>query len=118
VWWILGDAHVLNPTAKLTYADLNIGIRNMVVCVEMVPFSLFFHYAYSYRPYVVRSDPVSGMGRNLVYKGGFLGIKAWMQVWNPREMLQAIAFAFQSWGELKRARSYELLDRRPPAYSS
>jgi hypothetical protein len=107
----------------LTYADLNVGIPNMIICLEMVPFSLFFHYAYSYRTYIIRHGPDSltvdattntmNMG---MYQGGFLGVRAWVQVLNPKDLLQAIAFAFQSWSDTRAesaqrpATSYELLE--------
>jgi hypothetical protein len=116
VWWILGDTNVLKPTSKLTYADLNLGIRNMIICVEMVPFALFFHYAYSCRPYIVRYPAEGENAQTRSYKGGFLGLRAWLMVWDPRELLQAIMFAFESWGNLRRDESYELLQRRPPIY--
>ena len=50
----------------------------------MIPFALFFPYAYRATPYV-------GAGP---YKGGFLGIKALIQIFNPMEILRAIKFAF------------------------
>jgi hypothetical protein len=61
----------------------------MVVCVQMVPLSLFFHYAYTVRPYII---PKAATARS--YQGGFLGINAWLVMWNPMETLKAIAFAF------------------------
>jgi Organic solute transporter Ostalpha len=85
----------------LTYADLNIGIPNLVTCVEMVPFSIFFHYAYAYRSYIIRPRSVStsesNAGRHIPqnYQGGFLGLRAWLVMWNPKEILDAIAFAFR-----------------------
>ena len=30
----------------MTWADVNIGLQTMIVCIEMVPISLYFHYAY------------------------------------------------------------------------
>lgn len=50
----------------------------------MVPFALFFPYAYRVSPYI-------NAGR---YKGGFLGIHAWIGVFNPMEILRAIKLAF------------------------
>ncbi|KAJ5966507.1 hypothetical protein N7481_013221 [Penicillium waksmanii] len=31
-------SNTLNPTAKLSYADVNIGIPNLIICLQMVPF--------------------------------------------------------------------------------
>jgi Organic solute transporter Ostalpha len=80
---------------------LNIGIPNLVICVEMVPLSIFFHYAYTYRPYVIHRRPISTSGYSAGkhipqnYQGGFLGVHAWLVMWNPMEILNAIAFAFK-----------------------
>jgi hypothetical protein len=96
----------------MTYADLNIGIYNLVICVELVPFSLFFWWAYSVSPYKLQSHlpaPVASGGGGpggaattaagvplpLQYVGGFLGWKGLVQVLNPKELLEAIAFAFK-----------------------
>jgi hypothetical protein len=35
----------------LTWADVNIGLPTLIISLLMVPFSLFFHYAYSIKPY-------------------------------------------------------------------
>lgn len=31
------------------------GIQTMLTCIEMVPFSIFFHYAYDVKPYLISS---------------------------------------------------------------
>jgi hypothetical protein len=56
----------------------------MVICLQMVPFALFFPYSYRVSPYI-NAGP---------YKGGFLGARAWLGVLNPMEILHAIKFAF------------------------
>lgn len=108
----------------MTYADLNIGIKNMIICVEMVPFALFFHYAYSVHPYIIHSIPQSEAGETggpRSYQGGYLGYRAWLGALNPMQMLQAIAFAFQSWSDDKVSprgdSSYGLVERQPPVYN-
>ncbi|KAK2746107.1 DUF300 domain-containing protein [Colletotrichum kahawae] len=64
IFWILRDVGALNPTAMLTWADLNIGIPSMLICIEMFPLAIFFHYAYSHRPYIIGGGhtrrPVAG----------------------------------------------------------
>lgn len=114
LFWILRSTHVLVPNATLTYSDVNMGIPAMVVCIEMIPFSIFFWYAYSFRPYLLsNSRPLLAaetadtsyqgkLGREdfeyptngLTYQGGFLGIRAWIEAFNPMDVLRAIAFAF------------------------
>ncbi|KIX08155.1 uncharacterized protein Z518_02811 [Rhinocladiella mackenziei CBS 650.93] len=65
IFEILRSANALKETSKLTYADVNWGIETMLVCIEMVPFSLFFHYAYDVGAYNLsraRPLPLSEMG--------------------------------------------------------
>jgi hypothetical protein len=70
----------------------------MIICILMVPLSVFFHDAYSCRPYIIsnvvstdiKTDPQS----HIHYQGGFLGWKAWLRTLNPAETMRAIVFAF------------------------
>ncbi|KAK5053934.1 hypothetical protein LTR84_001896 [Exophiala bonariae] len=50
---ILHSTDVLKETSKLSFADVNMGIETMLVCIEMVPFAIFFHYAYDVAAYDV-----------------------------------------------------------------
>lgn len=82
----------------LTYADVHISIPNLVTCIEMVPLSLFFMYAYPWKVYV------HGYGRGTFakleqgdrpeqsYQGGPFGIYAWLAMLNPSDSLKAILF--------------------------
>ncbi|RGP73182.1 hypothetical protein FLONG3_6498 [Fusarium longipes] len=101
IFWILGDQGVLEPTDTLTYADVHVSIPNLVTCIEMVPLSLFFMYAYPWKVYV------HGYGRGTFakleegdrpeqsYQGGPFGIYAWLAMLNPSDSLKAILFIFQ-----------------------
>jgi hypothetical protein len=101
---------VLDPTNKLTYADLNVGIPNLLTCLEMVPLSLFFFYAYPWRPYLLSEQQKqfmnetgdSGVQFPGQYQGGPLGVWAWLGMFNPSEIVQAIAFAFSMMSEARR----------------
>ncbi|RAK77554.1 OSTA/TMEM184 family protein [Aspergillus fijiensis CBS 313.89] len=102
IFFALGATDVLKPNAQLTYADVNIGIPTMVICIQMVPFALFFHYAYSVRPYVIRrtlptleasSNPAYEAVTELRYRGGPLGVRAWVAMLDVREIAGAIRFA-------------------------
>ncbi|KAK5324743.1 hypothetical protein LTR93_004218 [Exophiala xenobiotica] len=65
IFWILRSTHVLKETSHLTYADVNFGIQTMLVCIQMVPFSIFFHWAYDAGAYDLskaRPLPLSQMG--------------------------------------------------------
>ncbi|KAJ5281021.1 hypothetical protein N7478_006393 [Penicillium angulare] len=92
IFTILRTTNVLKETSTLSYADVNIGIPNLVTCLQMVPFALFFPYAYRTSPYI-------GAGP---YQGGFLGYRAWIGVYNPMELLHAIKFAFGMATEMRK----------------
>lgn len=110
----------MDPTSKLTYADTHVGIPVLVNCVQMVPISLFFHYAYTFRPYVISKGDhairhTNAEGRENVYvpqeryQGGFLGHRALLLALNPIEVFEGIYFAFKMATEL--AGNYNGLDR-------
>ncbi|RVX67899.1 hypothetical protein B0A52_08504 [Exophiala mesophila] len=136
IFQILRSQSVLNETSTLTYADVNIGIQTMIICIEMVPISLYFHYAYDVKAYDItqarplpisdisgsrfaqadleanpqlRSTMINGLEgqaptehtkqlyakhADARYYGGFLGLRAWASVPDPREIIRAIRFAF------------------------
>ncbi|GKT48147.1 transmembrane protein 234 [Colletotrichum spaethianum] len=102
IFWILRDTGSLKPTPTLTDADLRIGIPSMLVCIEMLPLAAFFHYAYSYRPYVIGSGrirrPLAGdleAYEPQTYTGGPGGLWALIEMWNPKEIMEAIVFGLR-----------------------
>ncbi|OHE93103.1 hypothetical protein CORC01_11592 [Colletotrichum orchidophilum] len=102
IFWILKDTGALNPTPKLTNADLRIGIPSMLICIEMLPLAAFFHYAYSHRPYVIGSGnvrrPLAGdleAYEPQTYSGGPGGVWALVEMWNPMETVEAIVFGLK-----------------------
>jgi Organic solute transporter Ostalpha len=111
IFSILQSTHAIGPTATLTYADIKVGIPTMLTCIEMVPIALFFHFAYSHRPYCldgkrqpvpVAESAVAAPTPITSYQGGFLGHRAILLAIDPREVLQAVLFAFKMGTELKR----------------
>ncbi|PYH40715.1 OSTA/TMEM184 family protein [Aspergillus saccharolyticus JOP 1030-1] len=104
IFFALRATDVLKPDDQLTYADVNIGIPTMVICLQMVPFALFFHYAYSVRPYIIRrtlpameasvNPAYSAVSDERRYQGGPLGVRAWLAMLDLREIAGAIRFAF------------------------
>ncbi|KAH6886164.1 organic solute transporter Ostalpha-domain-containing protein [Thelonectria olida] len=110
IFWILTDAKVLNPTDTLTFADLNIGIPNLLTCLEMVPLSLFFLYAYSWNPYILH---MSSSAR--AYQGG---AHALLDMLNPKDIIDAIIFAFTMNSERSRLAKAQAQDSAlSPEYS-
>ncbi|OQU98388.1 hypothetical protein CLAIMM_04183 [Cladophialophora immunda] len=51
IFTILRSTGTLKQSSTMTYADVNFGIDTMTTCILMVPFAVFFHYAYDVSPY-------------------------------------------------------------------
>ncbi|KAI0123767.1 organic solute transporter Ostalpha-domain-containing protein [Xylariales sp. AK1849] len=93
----------LEPTATLSYTDMQIGIPLLLVSCELGLFSVFFHLAYSVTPYRLTSYSHKLLshtadGNQAVnaasYQGGPLCIRAWLAVLNPKDFFAAIIFSF------------------------
>lgn len=69
----------------------------------MVGFSVFFHYAYSVTPYIMDEQvgPENGISQDQHYQGGFLGIRAWVGMLDPSEIIRAAASIFKSGNSLR-----------------
>lgn len=80
---------IMEPSSTMTWTDLHVGIPCMLICLEMVPLSLFFVWAYPWSPYAKSNNPV------VQYQGGFLGYRAFFEMMNPSELLHGIVFAFK-----------------------
>ena len=81
----------------------------------MVPFAIFFHYAYSARPYFIRSrEPDMPFPQS--YQGGPLGVYAWLGMLDIGEIVSAIRFALTMATEQRKGRDddagYDLLERQ------
>ena len=101
IFLILDSTGVLHPTATLTYADTKVGIPTLISSLIMIPFSIFFHYAYTYRPYIIDPSKPFEDGAHAgklgsfrpSYQGGPLGVRAYLYALNPSETFSAIFFA-------------------------
>lgn len=94
----------LEPSATLSYTDLEVGIPLLLASCELVIFSVFFHFAYSVTPYRLTSslhkpppqmpsdDRIIASGS---YYGGPLGVRAWISMLNPTEFISAITFGLR-----------------------
>ncbi|KUI59975.1 hypothetical protein VP1G_07199 [Cytospora mali] len=110
IFWILNDLNPspLTPNSKMNQADMTVGIPALVNCLIMVPFSIFFHYAYDVGPYIIdrngharAAEAGQDEAQYLRYQGGFLGIRAYTGMLNPSEFFGAIAFAFAAFRDRK-----------------
>lgn len=119
----------------MSEADVVVGAHATLNCIIMVGFSIFFHYAYSVTPYIIdkQVDPEGGASQDQYYGGGFLGIRAWIGMLNPAEIISATAFIFSSGQprgrtpviegvsddrQLMCEHSYEMSDRRDDTATS
>merc|ERR1711939_1228253 len=131
IFWILRSTHALKETSHLTYADVNFGIQTMLVSIQMVPFSIFFHWAYDAAAYDLskaRPLPLSQMGGGRDspneldaengggYYGGTLGLRALLTILNPMEIVRAIVFGFSMRSESRRM-NREVIGVAPPPYA-
>lgn len=65
----------------------------------MVPFSLFFHHAYSVKPYLLHNRPrrVEGEGGEygaitpVQYQGGLFNLKMWMSLFSIPDLIRGIS---------------------------
>lgn len=48
---VLESTKVLHQSSSISYADIHIGLPNMIVCVQMVPFALLMRWAYPTKEY-------------------------------------------------------------------
>uniref|UniRef100_A0A8H7K6X7 Uncharacterized protein n=1 Tax=Bionectria ochroleuca TaxID=29856 RepID=A0A8H7K6X7_BIOOC len=102
LFWILTDTGALKESATLTYADLHIGLPNMILCIEMVPLSLFFFWAYPWGVYLVGKGGFdTKVALTNPYQGGPFGIWAWLQMLNPSDTFKAIIFIFKPYESSK-----------------
>lgn len=110
----------IKPTAYLSWADDFIGIPVVVMALLTVPFSILFHFAYDVQTYylenVDRNIPLAHVdveagsaasanglkphgaygvrSAGSSYQGGFLGIRAWIGLFDPSELISGFIFGF------------------------
>ncbi|KAJ5899346.1 hypothetical protein N7495_004090 [Penicillium taxi] len=109
IFTALETKNVLSTSSTMTYADLHIGLPTMIICIQMVPFAFFFHYAYGTGHYIITgssapfqmsqqyiavdSNVESGEDHQRRYQGGPLGIYAWIALINPVNFFSEIKSA-------------------------
>ncbi|KAK3067940.1 hypothetical protein LTS18_000878, partial [Coniosporium uncinatum] len=94
----------LKPTDKIAYPDIKVGIPSVLLCIEMAIFAIMHIFAFSSKPYHINKRaslstafPEPGVASNssLKYHGGFLGIKALFDAFNPWDIVKASARGFR-----------------------
>ncbi|MCJ1282678.1 hypothetical protein MMC26_002003 [Xylographa opegraphella] len=72
------------PSTTFSYLDMTVSLPAIIYCLEMVIFSVLFHIAYSFRPYVIKQPS------NSSYQGGMLGIFGIVAAFNPVDLAHEI----------------------------
>lgn len=93
----------LQPTNKINYPDIYVGIPSMLLCIEMAFFAVLHLFAFSWKPYSLEhsKDPTTAPGSGysgavpLKYKGGPLGLYALADAFNPWDIIKASARGFR-----------------------
>ncbi|KAK3063577.1 hypothetical protein LTR53_018852, partial [Teratosphaeriaceae sp. CCFEE 6253] len=91
----------LQPSAKISYQDIKVGIPAVMLCIEMAIFAVMHLFAFPWKEYSIKHKgpmDVSGSGYSGAtphYKGGWLGIKAMADAFNPWDIIKASARGFR-----------------------
>ncbi|KAK7941460.1 uncharacterized protein PG986_013847 [Apiospora aurea] len=123
VYWILRSSVVhnnpLQPTDTLSWSDEYIGIPVLILSLLCVPFSVFFHHAYSVSPYYLERASLhkpladvaeTGHAPNGInpagsgYQGGPFGVWAWAGIFNPSEFVAGLRFGMKMRSNTQRRR--------------
>ncbi|KAF9179614.1 hypothetical protein BGZ50_006793, partial [Haplosporangium sp. Z 11] len=88
---------ILKPENHWSAIDVQVGITSLLICTEMVVFSILHVYAFTYRPYVVPgvSTPI---------------YKSLIDGFNPIDLLREIIWAFHDIGLLIRGKPVPIRD--------
>lgn len=90
----------LQPTDKIAYQDIKVGIPSVMLCIEMAIFSVMHLFAFPWKEYRIGSDPLTMNGAGYSggeakYKGGAFGVKAMLDAANPWDIIKASARGFR-----------------------
>ncbi|KAK4502596.1 hypothetical protein PRZ48_006022 [Zasmidium cellare] len=115
----------LQPTKKLAYQDIKIGIPSVLLCIEMAAFSVMHIFAYPWKPYSVKhmsTDPLMAPGSGYSggaprYQGGRLGLKAILDAANPWDIIKALARGFR-WMFVGAKHRHDDISYQPPKLST
>ena len=92
----------MKASPKIAQPDITIGIPALLVDIEMALFAVLHIWAYPWKAYSVHNPQLanaeSGAGYNLdksEYKGGPLGLYAYMDAFNPWDIIKAVGRGFK-----------------------
>nr|POF05928.1 transmembrane protein 184 like [Quercus suber] len=93
----------LQPSEKIAFSDIKVGIPSVLLCIEMAIFAVMHLFAFPWKEYRIKHNsnmltaPGSGYSGESPahYQGGFLGIYAFMDAFNPWDIVKASARGFR-----------------------
>lgn len=96
----LTSSGVIKSSEKINTPDIKIGIPSVLLCIEMAIFAVLHLWAFAWQPYSLEHGGTSGAttesgftpSKNS-YQGGFLGLKAIGEAFNPWDLVKAIGRA-------------------------
>ena len=100
----LSSAGAIPPSPRIAIQDIKLGIPVILLCLEMFLFAILHIWAYPWKDYSAGrggalATAESGAGNPLeegtLYKGGVLGWRAYLDAFNPWDMIKAIARGFR-----------------------
>jgi len=114
----LTSSGAIKVSNRIQSPDIRVGIPALLLCIEMAFFAVFHIWAFPYKPYVINSaenrrifGEADKADNPTSYQGGFLGIKAALDCFNPIDILRSVGRSFK-W--LFRDRKHRLED---PSYA-
>lgn len=112
----LTSSGAVKATATIQTPDIKIGIPAMLLCIEMALFSVFHLYAFPWQVYdirrsqIVASESAPGFlpDPKTAYQGGFMGIQALMDAFNPWDLVKNVGRGFRWFAVGRRTRMNDI----------
>jgi Organic solute transporter Ostalpha len=106
----------VEPTEKLAYPDLKIGVPTLMLCVELTIISILHIFAFPWQPYKVPPRSIANDDSLDVEKqGGFLGMLAFIDALNVWDLVKAfgraVRWLFVGFRRREKDPSYNLVSK-------
>lgn len=102
IGFVASSSGPMQPTNKIAYPDIQVGIPSMALCIEMAAFAVLHIFSFPWKPYLkaTLADPMNAhgsgfSGANVQYVGGPFGIKAFAEAFNPWDIIKQTARGFR-----------------------
>jgi len=89
----LVSSGTIKPSKRIQYADIKVGIPNMLLCVEMAIFAVLHIFAFKAQPYYLERYPDGDM--SVPTKYAHSAPRALLSVFNPWDIIKSVAWGFK-----------------------